>query len=106
MAPEHETHVRLSGGSRDGQPTGPHRSPYAGQDRGPAPGGGGPDDPSTTQPRRRRWRRWVLLRLLLLGLSSGGVIAAIILWAHGHGGLGLRVVAGDMLVLLALLLLL
>ncbi len=54
---------------------------------------------------RRRTRRLILTRLLLLGVSSAGVLGAVALWAAGRGGLGLRVVAGDLLTVMFVLLL-
>jgi len=39
-------------------------------------------------------RRLHLLRLVLLGLSAFGVLLCLLLWSAGHGYLGLRVLAG------------
>jgi len=58
--------------------------------------------------RDHAWRgpdaRARLGRLILLGVSAGGVLACLALWVAGHGHLGLRVLAGDV-VLAGLLLL-
>lgn len=65
----------------------------------------GPDPAVLLTESRRTARRLLLIRLLLLGLSSAGVVGAALLWAAGHGGLGLRVIAGDLLMILFVLLL-
>ena len=45
------------------------------------------------------------MRLLLLTLSIGGSLATLALWAGGHAGLAVRTVAGDVVLIVAVLLL-
>lgn len=45
-----------------------------------------------------------IMRALLIGLSAGGVAISLSLWAAGHGHLALRVLAGDVILATALLL--
>ena len=59
----------------------------------------------------RRLGRWspaaaAAVRLLLLLLSVGGTLAVLASWAGGHGGLAIRILAGDIVLILAALLLL
>ncbi len=49
--------------------------------------------------------RLALLRAILVALSGAGVLAALALWAAGHGTIALRVLAGDVLALVIALLL-
>jgi len=51
-------------------------------------------------------RRLLTLRLVLLGLSAGGVLLCLVLWAAGHGTLGLRVLAGVVVLATSILLVL
>ncbi len=54
----------------------------------------------------RRWRMQVLFRLSLALLSAGGVCLAVVLVLAGHGGLAARWLAGDVLVIVGILLVL
>lgn len=47
--------------------------------------------------------RKMRLRGVLFGLSAGGVLVFLGMWAAGHAGLGLRVLAGDVLLLVVIL---
>ena len=73
----------------------------------PDPDASRPDlpDAAALSARRRKTRRLILARLLLLAISSAGVLGAAALWADGRGGLALRVAAGDLLMILFVLLL-
>jgi|GEM_PF-1826412 len=53
----------------------------------------------------RRKRTRMILRLILIGLSAGGMVAAASLWLSGHGWLGARVLAGDILAIIVIVLL-
>jgi len=53
---------------------------------------------------RQQRRNATVLRLLLLAMASGGTIAAIWLWAVGHPNMGWRLLAGDVLAIVLLLL--
>ena len=64
-----------------------------------------PDVEALLAERRSQTRRLVLIRLSLLGFSTAGVAGAVLLWVAGRGGLGLRVLAGDLLMILFVLLL-
>lgn len=63
------------------------------------------DDPPSSGklPPVQAWpQRWAdgyapLMRLFLLGLSAGGVVIAFGLWGAGRGQLSARVLAGDVL---------
>ncbi len=66
---------------------------------------GEPDGEAFLVAQRRKTRRLVLVRLLLFGVSTAGVLGAAVLWVAGRGGLGLRVIAGDLLMILFVLLL-
>jgi len=46
----------------------------------------------------------MLLRLIFLFLTAGGMVSAATLWAFGHGWLAARLIAGDVLLILGLLL--
>ncbi len=53
---------------------------------------------------RRTARPPATTRLVLLALSMGGSLAALVLWATGHGGSSIRVLAGDVVLIAVLLL--
>ena len=63
-----------------------------------------PDAPP--QPAASRWGPWssMATRLFLLTTSLGGTVAACALWAGGHGGLAIRILAADIVLLAATLL--
>ena len=84
MSPDPDPPVHLDGQGEDPSPPPPRRN-------GPA----GP---------RRPTSRSALIRFLVLAVSVGGVLAALVLWASGHGASALRVLAGDVLALVVLLL--
>jgi hypothetical protein len=67
----------------------------------------GPAAPTTGKagPARRKMRRAARIRVLLIGLSLAGIVLAAGLWAAGHGPLGARVLAGDVLLIVVLTLL-
>jgi len=54
--------------------------------------------------RERRPRGRSALRLILFVLSGGGTATAAVLWLAGHAWLGARVLAGDVLLIIAIVL--
>jgi hypothetical protein len=103
MPPEHESNGRLTGRTQN--------------DVRPAPAGTEAPDAGTTQQRRigniihplsisghRKPPARGVLRLILFVLSAGGTAAAALLWLNGHGWLGARLLAGDVLLIIAIVL--
>ena len=52
----------------------------------------------------RRARPVAAIRVLLLMLGIGGMLAAAVFWARGQGGLAARLLAGDTVLIVAILL--
>ena len=86
MSPDADPPVRFTEPGEEATPSSPN-------------GAAGPGKPGGRMPRA------ALLRLVLLALSAAGVLAALALWAAGHGTAALRVLAGDVLALVIVLLL-